>query len=404
MTRPTKGRKRRGRGEGGVHFREDRQLWEGSISFGYDGQGKRNRKRVFADSKQGVLDEIARLRAEARAGTLPDTGKLTTGQLLDRWLASSKPQTAPRTYEEREAVIRTHVKSRLGGTPLGRLTALHVEGFYADMARDKVGPSAARHAAAALVAALNYARRLRLVPFNPAEGVPMPPEPRREMLCLDRAQVRILLDAARPWACYPLLTLALGAGLRQGELLGLTWPDLDLDARTVRVRRALSWTRSDGFMIKEPKSKAAVRTVKIPPAAAVVLAEHRKKQLAAGLIRAPIFCTASGGYLSNRNVLRSLKSIIDRVNDPGRNWKGGRPKKDAPKPEPRERLAILPDGLRFHDLRHTVASILLSGGESLRAVSQMLGHANPALTLRVYAHCLPGDDEKLCAALERVIG
>src|SRR5262249_29447930 len=105
------------------------------------------------------------------------------------------------------------------------------------------------------------------------------------------------------------------------------------------------------------------------------------------------------------NVTRALKAVIDRVNDPDKaTRKGGRPKKDAPPPPPRRRLSIIPDKLRFHDLRHTVASLLLSQGQSLRAVSQRLGHANPAMTLKRYAHVLPGDDLALSAGLDRVVG
>ena len=127
----------------------------------------------------------------------------------------------------------------------------------------------------------------------------------------------------------------------------------------------------------------------------------------AGLLSAPIFCTRDGGYLLKRNVLRSLRCVIRRANTPpGKINKGGRPKKgQAPRTkEAFEMLKLIPAKLRFHDLRHTVASILLSQGQSVRAVSQRLGHSNPALTLRVYAHCMPSDDPQLAAALNKLLG
>src|SRR5436305_7942641 len=166
-------RKRRGRGEGSVFQRGDGQ-WVGSISLGYSEAGRRKRRTVYGGSKKEVLDELDRLRADARIGNLPDAGGMTVGQLLDRWLQSSKSRTQTRTFEERERVVKNHLRPRLGGLKLARLTALHVEGLYADMAREGVGASTVRHAAAMLGAALSHACKLKLIPFNPAAAVSKP--------------------------------------------------------------------------------------------------------------------------------------------------------------------------------------------------------------------------------------
>ena len=128
-------RKRRGRGEGSVFERDDGR-WVGSISLGYAESGKRKRKTVYGATKQEVLDKLDQLRGDARAGNLPDAGNLTVGQLLDRWLQSSKPKMAVRTFEEREKTVANHVRPRLGALKLVKLTALHVESFYADMHND----------------------------------------------------------------------------------------------------------------------------------------------------------------------------------------------------------------------------------------------------------------------------
>src|SRR5205085_2569194 len=145
-------RKRRGRGEGSVFERED-GLWVGSISLGLTEAGRRKRKTVYGTTKKSVIDELDLLRAEARVGSLPDAGGLTVGQLLDRWLQSSKSRTETRTFEERERVVKNHLRPRLGGLKLARLTALHVEGLYADMVREGVGASTVRNAANMLGAA-----------------------------------------------------------------------------------------------------------------------------------------------------------------------------------------------------------------------------------------------------------
>jgi integrase len=400
-----KKRARRGRGEGSIFQRGDGQ-WVGSISLGYTETGRRNRRTVYGATKQEVLDELDRLRTDARVGSLPDAGGMTVGQLLDRWLQSSKSRTETRTFEERERVVKNHLRPRLGGMKLAKLTALHVEGLYADMARDGVGATTVRNAATMLGAALSHACKLKLIPFNPAGAVSKPKEPAREMLFLTPAQVKILLAVAQDQRCYPLLVLAVATGCRQGELLALTWEDIDLQKGTLTVRRSLAQA-NHGFEVKEPKTAASRRTIALPDLAVSVLTQHKAAMMKAGLLGAPVFCTRNGGYLLKRNVLRSLRAVIRRANTPpGKFNKGGRPKKDAPpRPkEPFEPLKLIPAKLRFHDLRHTHASVLLSQGQSVRAVSQRLGHSNPALTLRIYAHCMPSDDEQLAAGLNRLLG
>jgi integrase len=138
-----------------------------------------------------------------------------------------------------------------------------------------------------------------------------------------------------------------------------------------------------------------------------VLTEHKAGALKAGLLNSRIFCTRDGNYLLKRNVLRALGAVVRRANTPpGKINRGGRPKKgQAPRgKEQFEMLELIPASLRFHDLRHTMASVLLSQGESIRAVSQRLGHSNPAMTLRVYTHCMPSDDPQLAVALNKMLG
>ncbi len=370
--------------------REDGQ-WVGSISLGYAESGKRKRRTVYGATKQEVLAKLDRLRGDARAGNLPDAGNLTVGQLLDRWLQSNKPKMAVRTYEERERTVANHLRPRLGALKLAKLTTLHVESFYADLHNDNIGPWAIRHAANALGAALNHACRLKLIPSNPAAAVPKPGEPKREMLCLTPDQFRHLLASSRGRVVYPLLAVALGTGCRQGEILALAWDDIDLQKGTLTVRRCLSETRQ-GFVLKEPKTAASRRTVTLPAFVLEALVEHKAAMLKGGLLTAPVFCSRTGNHLFKRNLLRAFWAAIKGANA------------QAAKLPPEEAKAkTIPDGLRFHDLRHTSASLLLSQGQSLRAVSQRLGHSNPALTLKVYAHCLPSDDAQLAAGLSRMM-
>lgn len=389
----SKNRKRRGRGEASIFQREEDGLWVGTVSLGYDGNGKRIRKTVYAPTKREVQDKLDELRSDARVGMLPGASGMTVGQLLDQWLKTTEPKTAARTHEERQRIVKNHLKPRLGGARLDRLTALYVEGLYADMHRDKVGPFAVRSAADQLSIALNYAVRLRLIPANPAKAVDKPRLPKREPTFLTADQAKRLLVAAGASNLSALVALALGSGMRQGELLALGWEDIDTRAGTVTVRKALTQTKAAGFALKEPKTAASRRTVALPAFAVDALTAHKTAALKAGVIASPVFCTRTGNYLDKKNVLRAFRGIVKRAN---------RAAAEADAKNKTETKPI-PDRLRFHDLRHSVASLLLSTGHSLRAVSQRLGHANPTMTLRVYGHVMPGDDAKLAAGLNALM-
>lgn len=389
-------RKRRGRGEGGIRYREDKHLWVGSISLGYDGEGKRVRREVYGNSKKEVQDEIGRLRGQPSQPA--EASRLTVAELIARWLDSTKPRTAARTHEDREKICKDHVTPYVGCHVVCKLTPLQVESYYASMRNAGVGPGSARHAAKALCAALNYAVRLGVIPASTASSVPLPPEPEREMVVLTPELMRHFLTRTSHLPLYPVLVLALGTGMRRGELLGLHWPEVELgNEPAVTVRQALTRTKAHGYSLKVPKTKSARRTITLPPFSAGALRELRVRALKAGLIRAPVFCTKSGSFLSARNVSHGFVAAIDWANDPEKGTHEKRRK--APRPAP-----VMPEGFRFHDMRHTHASILLSQGASLKAVSQRLGHANAALTLRIYAHCLPGDDAKLAGMIGALMG
>jgi integrase len=393
-------RARRGRGEASIFQRESDGLWVGTVSLGYDGEGKRLRRTVYGNAKAEVQKKLDDLRAEARTGNLPEAGSLTVGQLLDRWLTADEQKSAVRTHEERERLIKNHLKPRLGGVKLAKLNALHIEGLYADMHRDEIGPFAIRSAADVLSIALNAAVRLKLISSNPAAAVKKPKTPKREMLCLNDAQAKAVLTAAAGAPVGALVVAALGTGCRQGELLALTWEDVDLKNGTLTVRRSLAQTKA-GFVTKEPKTSASRRTLTLPGFVVEALTALKAVRLKTGLLGGPAFCTRTGGYLCKKNVLRAFRGVVAKANKSIRSAT----EKAAPAEAPADGEGAKPisEKVRFHDLRHTVASLLLSKGHSLKAVSQRLGHANSTMTLRVYAHTMPNDDAKLAEGLALIM-
>jgi integrase len=383
------------RGDARLYQRESDGLWVGSVSLGIDGNGKRLRRTVYGKTKADVAKKVRAIQSAADTGRLVETDRLTTSEFLTRWLHNTaKPKTQEGTWERYREVTDLFLVPILGRVPITKLTALHVEQCYAAMdagAADRKTASkwTQKMAGVVLSQALKHAVKLKIIPFNPASDVAKPKPRSREMVFMTEAQGRTFLAAARSSRWYPLFALALGTGMRQGELLGLSWGDVDFDKGTVEVKRSLSQVKAQ-FKLKEPKSKNGRRTIVVPGFALAVLREHRTAALRSGRITAPVFCTSIGTYISSSNLRRHYRLLIKAANkaEVARTDKVG----EAPN--------LIPAGVRFHDLRHSHASTLIAAAQSVKAVSRRLGHADITITLKVYAHLMPNDDDKLAAAAE----
>jgi integrase len=368
-------RKRRGRGEGGIFQRAD-GLWCASVSAGYNAHGKRKRRTVYGHSKAEVREKLQALHASAARGVLNDADRLTVAEYLPRWLDNTvKPKVAPTTYNRYEQHVRLHLVPHLGKVRLSKLTPLHVEQLYGDMA--KAGASASEQAkvGTALRMALRQAVRLQLLAYNPAADVPRPKAQKEEIRPLDLQQVTLFLEAAKSDRLYPLYVLALDSGMRQGELFGLQWPDFDFESGSVQVQRSLEEIKGK-LRLKDVKTAKARRRIDLSPFALGVLHEHRKAMLAEGRAAGPVFCDTRGGWLRKSNFARgSFKPALER--------------------------AGLPD-TRFHDLRHTCATLLLLADVNVKIVSERLGHSKIQITLDTYSHVLPTMQKNAAEKLDRI--
>jgi integrase len=385
-------RKRRGRGEGSIHQRAD-GLWEGKISLGYGGDGKRKRRTVYAASKREVQEKLGKLQHDASLGALVDPTNLTLGAYLTSWLSDVvRPKVSPTTYERYEGLVRLHVTPHAGALKLEKVRPIHVSSLMGELERKGESLWTRKLTGTLLHNALRHAVRVKLILHNAAADVPRARPGEREMLTLNELQAKAFLAAARPKRLYALFALALGGGLRQGELLGLQWDDIDFAKGVVTVKRSLAQLKGK-FLLKEPKSKRSRRAVKLPDFALAALREHRAEMLKEGNITAPVFCTKTGNYLGKSNMIRQVfKPIVKEANAAAlaaAEKSGGDP-------------LLIPD-VRFHDLRHTHASLLLASGESIKAVSQRLGHSTVELTLRVYCHLMPGFDDVLADRVQKLL-
>lgn len=368
-------RKRRGRGEGSVFQRKD-GTWCAVLTVGYDGEGRRRRRWIYGDTKIGVLGQLANLQHEAAAGLLSDPERVTVSQFFKRWLEDSvRPSVRPTTHTLYRQMCRIHIVPRIGGIQLPRLRPLHVEQMLAGMEKDGKKPRLCQLAYTILHRALHDAVRGGLIPRNVCEAVTRPRAPRKAMLTLTPEQAARLLETAKGDRLGSLYVLAVTTGLRQGELLGLQWSDIDLETGRLSVRHQLC-ELSGRLWLDEPKTAKARRQVDLPAFAVVVLSEHRRRMLAEGHYRSDglVFCNTEGGPIRKSGLRRrSFEPLLK---------KAGLPR------------------IRFHDLRHTAATLALQEGVHPKIVQEMLGHSQISITLDTYSHVLPSMQKEAAAKMD----
>jgi integrase len=220
-------RKRRGRGEGGIRYREDKKLWVVEVRTG----GGQKRRSVYGKSKSEVQKKLRQMHQDIAAGVSADAVTLTLSQFFERWLENIKPTVEPNTHCYYERMLRLHVAPHIGGVKLAKFGKAHVRGLYAALSASGVSAAMQRKIGTTLTIALNAAVNDDLLPSNPAKKVRKPKATKQEMCPLDPNQVTAFLNAASHDRLFALYRTALDSGARPGELLALEWPDVDLEGR-----------------------------------------------------------------------------------------------------------------------------------------------------------------------------
>ena len=319
----------------------------------YYRDGKQVLRRGFRTSRQA---EQWRAQALTSVESPADTS-ITVGEWLGEWLGQHRARVRPSTYERYEGSLRLWVVPHIGMVQLTELTHRHIEEMHRVAMKAGLSPQTVRRNHSPLRGALQDAVRDGVLPHNPAVLVRLPPIHKPEIQTFTHGELQRFLDGNREHQLYPVYHLALYSGLRLGEILALrVGRDIDLATRTLTVRE----TRRQG-VTGPPKSKESARRVMLAPLAADVL-DGATANKGWGQLAFPMhssFVTHSMPRACNRAGVKSV---------------------------------------RFHDLRHTHATLLLAAGENIHAVSARLGHASVGFTLSVYGHVMPGMQEKLAEA------
>jgi integrase len=343
------------------------------------------RRSVYGRTYKEAEKLLAVAMGDAARGIVYDENQ-NVGKYMTRWLSDSAKHTvkAP-SYRAYESQIRNHIGPALGKVKLSRLTPAHLQSLYAAKLREGMKPASVRQIHSIMHKALEQAVRFNLIPTNPASKVDPPKVRQEEITPLTAEQASKLLDVIRNERdrFEALYVLALTTGLRIGELLGLKWGDIDLDARRLRVSRQLQRSREEDLIFTEPKA-ASRRTVDLPARTVEALKRHRKRQAEETL-------KAGGAYQDNDLVFAGdLGAPIGPEKVTQRSLK------------PLLKRARLPE-IRFHDLRHTFATLLLARGVHPTYVQRALGHASVKMTLDRYSHWMPSMGRATAEAIDAAL-
>jgi len=348
--------------------------------------GKRvTRYATVRGTKKDAQTELTRLLDEIRTGTAVEPSTLTLAAYLRSWLDSDS-SLSPKTIERYRQLTEQQIIPNLGAALLQKLRPAQVHDWHGLLLKcgGKDGrPLSARtvgHAHRVLRRGLERALRLEIVGRNVAAALRPPKVEAAEVAILSLAEIGGVLDRLADHPLYPITVLALGTGMRRGEICGLAWAFLDLEGATVRVERSMEETAA-GLRFKAPKTRAGRRRISLPPNAVEALRAHRRHQkqqrLLLGLGRAAaddlVFTLADGSPYPPDKLSRDWANVV--------------------------RYRRLPR-VMFHSLRHAHASALIAAGLDVMAVSRRLGHSSPAITLGVYAHLFETKDDAAAAAIE----
>jgi integrase len=360
--------RRRGNGEGSISRRKDGR-WVARYFIG----GKR--KALYAKTRAEAASRLASAIAGRDGKPLTaEPSKLPMREYLKEWLASKEPDLAPDTHRRYTSIVENHFYA-LGSLKLSDLRRAHIETLK-NRLRQELEPSTTIHVMAVLSSALNQAVAWEMIESNPASFVSRPKARRQKMRSLSEEEAAKLMEVVRGTRREVLYLVALKLGPRAGELRALRWTDIVED--TMTIERSVS--TQNGLVWGSTKSGEA-RTLRLSAGILRALEGHRARQklerMAAKRWEDPalVFPNQRGGVFRHQGMHKVFKRDLQS--------------------------AGLPKEIRFHDLRHTAGTLMLRAGTPVHVVSKILGHADPAMTLRRYSHALPDMQESAALAMDR---
>lgn len=381
---------RAAQGSGTIRQRKDGR-WEARYTVGRDtGTGKQVQRSVYGSTQQEVRKKLAEITTQIDAGTYKDPCKLTLTQWLDIWSADYLGDIRPKTIESYKCQIENHIRPSLGAAKLEALAAPDIQRFYNGLSKEKNGkpglsPKSIKIVHGVLHRALGQAVALGYIRSNPTDYCTLPRVTRKELKPLDENSTRLFLEAIKGHPFENVYLVTLFTGMREGEVLGLTWDCIDFDRGTIWINKQLQNTGGEGEKFSlVPTKNGKGRVVTPAPYVMGVLKAQKRKQAEAQLMAGPdwdnswglVFTNELGGHINTFTAYKKFKKIAASIGMPE---------------------------ARFHDLRHSYAVAAIRAGDDIKTVQGNLGHATAAFTLDVYGHVTDQMKQDSAQRMERYI-
>lgn len=372
------------------HVRKRGEAWAyvHDLPPGPDGKRRQHWRSGFktkGEAQRALSEALSKL----EQGTFVEPSKVTVAEYMKQWIPSIEMELRPRTLASYRLNVETHIIPRLGHFRLQALSPTHIKSFYSDLLSEGrsdgsggLSPRTVQYVGTILGRALRDAESQRLIQRNPAAAVrkPKPSSRKASINTWTGEELRRFLDAVKDERIFPVLLLAATTGLRRGELLGLTWRQVDLDVGRLRVVQALVVVGGE-FRLTPPKRESSVRSIAVDPTTVEVLRRWRKRQHEERLAWGPaydnqdlVFSREDGSPINPDWLTRKFAALVRQVNVPP---------------------------IRLHDLRHTHATLALQANVHPKVIAERLGHSSVMITLDTYSHAIPSLQEE---AAEKVAG
>jgi len=372
--------RRRGNKEGSIYQRPNGS-WRSQILI--DGE----RLSYSAETRKDAADWLLKTRNDYKNGLRVEGTKIIFTDFLDDWLETKKTHVAEQTWSYYSQIVRDYIKPKLGMFTLRELSTRRIQFFYNHLVEQEVGLRTIEKNHSIIHASLNYAVKYGLIPTNP-DAFTDPPKPKKkEMKYLNVEEVKQLLQVAKENndRNYALYYLAIVTGMRQGELLGLQWKNVDLERGVIKINQNLKRLPTGKLVFGKPKTKTSIRSIAIGDETIEVLKEQKQrierecndenlKELWKEMDL--VFPSTIGTPIDPTNILKKFRQSLKQAKLPR---------------------------IRFHDLRHTAASLMLNNGIDVLVASRRLGHAKPSITLDVYGHLLTSDQNRVGDKMDELV-
>lgn len=365
-------KKRNDNGNGSTRKRADGK-WEGRYSAGYDpATGKLISRSVYGKTQKEVRQKLNEILRDLQDGTYVAPNKMTVGEWLDIWLKEYTLNIRPATKAAYEQHVRVHLKPALGRIQLSKLFPHQIQQNYNDLLRKRgLSPKSIKNVHGVLHRALEQAKLMGYLKTNPTTGVVLPKAEKAVLKTMEDTDVARFLQEIKDDPYENVLFVTAFTGLREGEVLGLTWDCVDFEKGQLLINKQHNRAKGEKEFHFSPLKNSKIRTITVAQEVLNVLEKQRKQQEKWQAILGDkwdnqknlVFTTEFGRYINNKTLYMNYKRIMRKLGFPQ---------------------------LRFHDLRHTYAVNSLRAGDDIKTVQENLGHATASFTLGTYAHATPG--------------